>query len=66
MKKIVCLVLTLLLCLNVAAVAENVPSKTVGDLTQIDVVAENMPENAGMFVEPVNMTDPEYRELIEV
>lgn len=43
MKKMVCLVLALLLCLNAAALAEYVPSKTTGDFTQIEATGENLP-----------------------
>ena len=52
MKKMVCLVLALVLCLNVAALAEYVPSKTTEDMTQIEVAAENMPGDASLYIEP--------------
>ena len=46
MKKMVCLVLALVLCLNVAALAEYVASKTTEDMIQIEVAADNMPGDA--------------------
>ena len=54
MKKIVCLVLMLALCLSTAAMAEDVPSKTTTDLTRFDVVAENQPGDPDIYLLPVN------------
>lgn len=66
MKKMVCVVLALLLCLNAAALAEFVPSKTTEDLTQIVVVAEHVPEDVNVFIEPVPEEDPDYEEAVTV
>lgn len=72
MKKFVCLVVALLLCLSVSAVAENsVPSKTTEDLTRFDVVAENQPGDPGIYLIPVNEvtvgdTIENYQERIDI
>ena len=71
MKKLVCFVLILALCLSTAAMAESLPSKTTADLTQFDVVAENQPNDPGIYLLPVNEvtvgdTLPDYQERIDV
>lgn len=66
MKKMVCLVLALVLCLNVAALAEYVPSKTTEDMTQIEVSAENMPGDASLYIEPVPEDHPDYQQAVMV
>lgn len=53
MKKFVCLVLALTLCLAATALAESVPSKTTSDLTRFDVTAENQPDDANIYLLPV-------------
>ena len=79
MKKIACIVLALLLCLSMAAMAESVPSRTTTDLTTITVAAENMPADIDLplgrgtanftltpitEVDPANMT-PEMQVRVE-
>lgn len=58
MKKIACIVLALLLCLSMAAMAESVPSRTTTDLTTITVAAENMPADANFALTPITEVDP--------
>lgn len=71
MKKIVSILLALALCLSAVAMAENVPSKTVTDLTRFEVVAENQPGDETLYLLPVteltvgeNME--EYQERIDI
>ena len=66
MKKMVCVVLALLLCLNAAALAEYVPSKTTDDMTQIVVSVENAPADAAPFVMPITEEIPEHQEFITI
>jgi len=54
MKKLVSLIVALVLCMTVTAMAENVPSKTTADMTTITVSAANQPENSGAYLKPVN------------
>lgn len=54
MKRIACIVIALLLCLSAVATAESVPSRTTTDLTRFEVTAENLPEDAGFVLMPVN------------
>lgn len=50
MKRLVCIVLALV-CFAAVAAADSVPSKTTGDLAQVeDVQAESMPADAGLIV----------------
>ena len=58
MKKIACIVLALLLCLSMAAMAESVPSRTTTDLTTVTVAAENMPADANFTLTPITEVDP--------
>lgn len=64
MKKLVCLVLSLLLCLNAVALAEFVPSKTTGDLTKIEVSVENMPAGATLVLSAVSSDDAVNQQLV--
>lgn len=57
MKKIVCLLVALMLCLSSAAFAESVPSKTTGDLTKFEVAVENAENASGFYVAPVAESD---------
>lgn len=71
MKKIVCLVLALLLCVTATAFAEYIPSRTTADLIRFDVVAENQPGDADIYLMPVNEATvgemlPEYQARIDV
>lgn len=71
MKKLVCFVLAFMLCLSTAAMAESVPSKTTSDLTRFDVVAENQPNDPGIYLLPVNEVTvgerlPDYQERIDI
>lgn len=66
MKKIVCLLVALLMCLSSAAFAESVPSKTTGDLTQFEVEAENLPADAELFIRPIVENEEEYQHLVEI
>lgn len=62
----VCLVLALLLYLNAMTLAEYVPSKTTGDMTQIVVSAESAPVDAAPYVIQITEAVPEYQEIIAV
>lgn len=64
MKKLACLVLSMLLCVNAVALAEFVPSKTTGDLTKIEVAAENMPAGATMVLSAVSSGDVANQQLL--
>ena len=71
MKKFICLLFALVLCLSVA-MAESVPSKTTSDMTEVkDVVAENLPADAGFTVtipveeEVVAVANTEVSKLVE-
>lgn len=66
MKKLVCLVLALIMTIAPMALAESTPSKTTGDLTQIEVVVENTPADSGFFMAPVVEADPVYQEKVEI
>lgn len=75
MKKIACLVLALALCFTTVAlaesVAESVPSKSVSDLTRFEVIAENQPNDPGIYLLPVNEVTvgealPDYQERIDI
>lgn len=66
MKKFVCLMVALLLCLSACALAESVPSKTTEDMIKIEVSGENLPADATFFVKPVDESDPVYQERVEV
>ena len=72
MKKIVCLILGLALCLtSVAALAESVPSKTTTDLTRFEVTAENQPGDETLYLLPVNEatvgdTLADYQEHLDI
>lgn len=54
MKKLVCLILALALCMSVTAMAETTPSKTTADLTEFDVIAENQPDDPNLYLLPIN------------
>lgn len=71
MKKFICLVAALVLCLSTVALAESYPSKTTSDLTRFDVVAENQPDDANIYLLPVNEVTvgemlPDYQERIDI
>ena len=67
MKKITCFVLALMLCVaGTAFAAESVPSKMTTDLTKIEVVVENAPEDApATYVVPVNATTMTEEQMTE-
>lgn len=54
MKKLVCLLLALALCISVSAMAETSPSKTTADLMRFDVIAENQPGDPNLYLIPIN------------
>lgn len=71
MKKFICLLFALVLCLSVA-MAESVPSKTTSDMTEVkDVVAENLPADSNFAVsipveeEVVAVANTEVTKLVE-
>ncbi len=71
MKKFICLLFALVLCLSVA-MAESVPSKTTSDMTEVkDVVAENLPADSNFAVsipveeEVVAVANTEVSKLVE-
>lgn len=64
MKKMICVLIALILCLSSTALADFVPSPTTGDMTRFEVEVENSAEDtSGFFVEPLvaeKMTDEEF------
>lgn len=71
MKKLVCLVLAMALCISISAMAKTVPSKTTTDLTKFDVIAENQSGDPNVYLLPVNELTvgdrlPEYQERIDI
>lgn len=64
MKKIVCVLIALMLCLSSTAFADFVPSPTTGDMTRFVTEVENSAADAsGFIVLPLiaeNMTEEEY------
>ena len=64
MKKIVCVLIALMLCLSSTAFADFVPSPTTGDMTRFVTEVENSAADAsGFIVRPLiaeNMTEEEY------
>lgn len=73
MKRIFCVAIALLLGLAGTTLAESVsvPSKTAIDLTKFEVTAENLPEDANLFLIPVNAASlgealPEYQEYLDI
>lgn len=64
------MILVLLMSVSAVAMAESVPSKTVLAMTQFEVVAENQPDDANIFLLPVNEATvgealPQYQEYID-
>lgn len=47
MKKIISVLVSLVLCLSVSAFAESVPSKTVGDMSKVNITGDNIPADSG-------------------
>lgn len=66
MKKKICLVFALLLCLTMTALAESTPSRMTSDMTVIEVEAENLPEDSGFFIEPIVENTEQYEERINI
>lgn len=66
MKKIVSLLVVLLMCLTTGAIAESVPSKTTGDLTQFEVAFANMPADTGFFILPDAQDEAEYQNRLDI
>lgn len=65
MKKFICTMLALLLCLtSVAALAEFTPSKTTNDLTQIEATAESLPEDASFTIRVIAADEEAYQEQV--
>ncbi len=62
MKKLLCLMVALLMCLSVSAVAEGVPSKTTDDLTHGEVEGGNIPADSAFFIRPMTEKDSGYPE----
>lgn len=65
MKKVVSLVLLLMLCVSVCAMAEYVPSKRTSDMVEIEFDGDNIPEDADLKIELV-VDEEEYADLIEI
>lgn len=65
MKKIVSILVALMLCLSAAAFAESVPSKTVDDLTKVNVTGANVPAE-GFYLRLIVADEEEYQHLVEV
>lgn len=68
MKKFICMLAALVLCLSVsvAAVAAGaVPSKTTGDMTKFEVSGENLPEDSNFFIRPVGANEEAYQKTVE-
>ncbi len=71
MKRFLCMVIALVLCLSASAMAEPTLSKTTLDLIKFDVTAENLPEGAELYLFPVNEPTvgemlPDYQERIDI
>ena len=66
MKKFVCMLLVLMVALSAMAMAEFVPSKTTGDLTQVTVEAEDPTAYEGLMVAAVVTEAVEYEKKIEI
>lgn len=66
MKKFTCLVIAWMLCLTATAFAESVPSRMTGDMTAIEVEAENLPADSGFFMKPVVEEDVEYQQRVDI
>ena len=66
MKKIVCVLIALMLCLSSTAFADFVPSPTTGDMTRFVTEVENSAaDTSGFIVLPLiaeNMTEEEYEQ----
>ena len=66
MKKIVCVLIALMLCLSSTAFADFVPSPTTGDMTRFVTEVENSAaDTSGFIVRPLiaeNMTEEEYEQ----
>lgn len=54
MKKLVCLILAMALCISISALAETSPSKTTADLMRFDVSAENQTGDLHPYLFPIN------------
>ena len=65
MKRVVSLVLVLMLCVSVCAMAEYVPSKRTSDMVEIEFECDNIPEDADLKIELV-VDEEEYADLIEI
>ena len=66
MKKIVCLVLALMLCMTFA-LAEEVSSKTTKDLTVMTVTGENIPADSGFFIADIQAEESEeYQAVLDI
>lgn len=67
MKKFACMLLALLLCVtSVVALAEDVPSKTTADLSNVEVAAENLPTDSAFSVSFVTVDETEYQKLLDI
>lgn len=68
MKRVMSFVLAMILMAAVCAgLAESAPSKSTGDLTDIQAAAENAPEDSDFFVLPVNEENSQdYQEMLDV
>lgn len=68
MKKLMSFALAMMLCLSAAALAENVPSKNTGDMTQFEVTVENAAGDTKPMLAPVTAQDaqtPEQQAKVE-
>ena len=65
MKRVVSLVLVLMLCVSVCAMAEYVPSKRTSDMVEIEFEGDNIPEDADLKIKLI-VDEEEYAELIEI
>jgi len=54
MKKIVALVVALMLCLSLAAMAESTPSKTTDDMITVVIAGDNLPADANVTIEALS------------
>ncbi len=54
MKKLVCLILALALCISASAMAESTPSKTTSDLMWFEATAEKQPGDPNVYLLPIN------------
>ncbi len=64
MKKLLCAILALALCLSTCALASTVPSKTTGDLTQVEATAEKVTGTETVYATTTQAAEDEVQKLM--